>query len=100
MNFDIRLFLQPKVHQCLDIVLCPRTLYGCDERLPLSRKLAIRRERGDIDKVLDLPNDLLAERRDAPSQGIDELTDGCIKYGADYQAAERTCSSLNRLRIM
>jgi hypothetical protein len=82
MNFDIRLFLQSKVHQCLGIVLCRWTLYGGNERLPLSRKLAIRREGGDIDRVLDLANGLLIEGRDAPRQGIDELVELGIRKRA------------------
>jgi hypothetical protein len=77
MNFHVRLFLQSKFHQLPDILLRRWTLYGGNESVPLWPNLAIRRERGDVDEVLDLPDGLLVEGCNAASQGVDEL----IQFG-------------------
>lgn len=72
MDLDIRLALQSHLHEPADIVLCRRTLHGRNERIPLLTDFGIRRQTGDIDKLLDLRKRLLVERCDTPRQRIDE----------------------------
>src|SRR6266702_7679960 len=86
MDLDIRLALQSHLHELADIVLCRRTLHGRNERIPLLTDFGIRRQTGDVDKLLDLRKRLLVERSDTPRQRIDERAELRIRQRAIHIA--------------
>jgi len=76
--FNIRIFLQAKLHQLFDPLLRRRTFHRADEPVPFGSDGLVRWQAGSVDEALDVGDRLLVEPGNTPGHGVDERVEFSI----------------------